>query len=113
MAKIYWYYLPGWTPRQAAWRVYEYIRSTGEGRVEFMQPATIVLKRGALILWEGEARITALQHGDYIGFRLEASGRRSFLTGGIIGRRQAKKAEEALARYVEASMGQPVQVSEV
>lgn len=113
MAKILWYYLPGWTPQQAAWRVYEYIRSMGEGRAEFVQPATVKLKRGALLLWEGEARITAFQNGDYIGFRLDTSAARSFLTGGLIGRSQAIKAEKTLMGYVQAAMGQPVQVSEV
>ncbi len=112
MGKVLWYMLPGWTPAQAAWRVYQYMVGAGERRAVFTQPSTVSLKRGGLILWEGEAKATAFENGGYIGFRIETSKTTSFLKGGLYAAKKAENAGALLERYIRAALGEPVSVSE-
>ncbi len=112
MAKILWFRLPGWSPQQAAYAVYRALVGAGKGGVEYMHPATVKVKRGGLLLWEGEATITAYQQGEYIGLRLDTSETRSFLTGGLLGRSKAKKAEKELLEAIYRALGRPISISE-
>ncbi|MCD6357938.1 MAG: hypothetical protein J7L75_05125 [Thermoproteales archaeon] len=71
-----------------------------------MSPTSIRVKRGALLLWEGHAEITAYRRGNFIELAISSSELRSFLTGGLIGRSRAA-AREQLQQAVITILGPP------
>jgi len=74
------YNLPGWTPEQVIGYIYQALAAQG-ARVEPLSPTSIRVKRGALLLWEGHAEITAYRRGNFIELAISSSELRSFLTG--------------------------------
>ena len=109
--RYYWYNLPGWTPYHVVGAIRQSLIQRG---VKFEQPnpLSIKVKKGGLILWEGDATLNVYQQGQYIVVELSSSETRSFLTGGLLGRSQAVKARKIMEEILFQTLGQPAYVTE-
>lgn len=81
------YRFEGWTPLN----LISYLRQEFLKRnlnVEQTNSNSLKIKKGDLLLWEGFATVTAYNRGEYIELLISSSETRSFLTGGLIGRKK-------------------------
>jgi len=104
-----WYQLPGWTPGYVISSIAQVLYQRGIN-FEQLGPYTIKIKKGGLILWEGDATITVYQQGAYIIVELSSSETRSFLTGGLIGRSKAKEAKKVMEEVLYSVLGRPTYI---
>ena len=105
------YNFPNWTPYNLVSYLYQEMLKRNI-TVEQMSPNQLKLKKGGLLLWEEDATLTVYNRGGYIELLISSSEARSFLTGGLIGRREAIKARKTLIDNIISILGRPAYIRE-